>query len=351
MRSPLPFLPNPDAPYVVGVDLGGTNLRAALADREGHILQDARRPSRSDRPAHVTLENLIDAVREVIDEQKVTAREVVGIGIGLPGIMDSEAGVVFWSPNFPDWHEVAVSPVVSQALRLPTTILNDARCAALGELQFGAGRGVQHMVMITLGTGIGGAFVVDGKLLLGPNGSIGEVGHQTLDVNGRRCGCGNFGCWEALCGRDAIVERALRLVQRGRATRLTELAPEPEALTPALIAQAAAEGDAVAGEVMAETGFYVGVGVANLINLLNPEVVVVGGAQPGSRRGRRRDCRGRRTAVRAAGADGAGARRRLAGADGTHRSRRAGRQRRRAGRRGAGAPEGGGGRRWMIVMG
>jgi glucokinase len=282
MRSSATFPPHPDAPYVVGVDLGGTNLRAALTDREGHIVQDARRPSRSDRPAHVTLENLIDAVREVMDEQKVTAREVVGIGIGLPGIMDSEAGVVFWSPNFLDWRDVAVSPVVSQALRLPAYIINDARCAALGELQFGAGRGVKHMVMITLGTGIGGAIVVDGKLLLGPNGSIGEVGHHTIDVNGRRCGCGNFGCWEALCGRDAIVERALRLIQHGRETQLVELAPDRDALTPALIAQAAASGDAVALTVMEETGFYVGIGVANLINMLNPELVVVGGGIAGA---------------------------------------------------------------------
>jgi glucokinase len=269
--------PNRDAPYVVGVDLGGTNLRAALADREGNLLQDARRSSRSDRPAQVTLDNMIDAVREVIDEQQITTREVVGIGVGLPGIMDSDLGVVYWSPNFREWNEVAVSPVVGRALNLPVYILNDARCAALGELRFGAGRGVKHMVMITLGTGIGGAIVVDGKLLLGPHGSIGEVGHQTIDVDGPRCGCGNFGCWEALCGRDGIVERALRLIQRGRETRLVELAPKPASLTPALIAEAAESGDAVARAVMEETGFYVGVGVTNLINMLNPEVVVVGG--------------------------------------------------------------------------
>jgi glucokinase len=268
---------NPAAPYVVGVDLGGTNLRAALTDRNGTLLHEARRPSKADGPASETLETLIEAVREVLNLQGVTAREVVGVGIGLPGIMDSEAGIVYWSPNFPNWDGVAVSETVSRALELPVSILNDARCAALGELRFGAGRGVKYMVMITLGTGIGGAIVLDGRLMLGPNGSIGEVGHHTIDVNGPRCSCGNFGCWEALCGRDAIVERALRLIQKGLETRLLEMAPQPDELTPALIAEAAVSGDAVAHQVMDETGSYVGVGITNLINMLNPEVVVVGG--------------------------------------------------------------------------
>jgi len=273
---PMPA-PHPDAPYVVGVDLGGTNVRAALVDRQGRILEEARRPSLAESSAEETLTAIHDAVADVLGRHNVHARQVVGIGIGLPGIMDSETGVVFWSPNFPAWKDVAVPPAVGTPLSLPTYILNDARCAALGELQFGAGRGARHMVMITLGTGIGGAFVVDGRLLLGPNGSIGEVGHMTIDPNGPRCGCGNFGCWEQWCARDAIIERALRLVQRGRATRMLERVAEPGEITPQLIAEAAGEGDALAREVMEETAFYVGVGVANLINMLNPEIFVIGG--------------------------------------------------------------------------
>jgi glucokinase len=269
--------PHPDAPYIVGVDIGGTNVRAALVDRAGRILQDARRPSLADHPSEATLAAIHEAVAAVMQAQGIRGTEVVGIGVGLPGIMDSETGVVFWSPNFTAWENVLVPPAVGDPLGLPTYILNDARCAALGELQFGAGRGARHMVMITLGTGIGGAFVVDGRLLLGPNGSIGEVGHMTIDPDGPRCGCGNFGCWEKLCARDAMVERALRKIQAGRATLLVEQAKEQEEITPALIAEAAAGGDALAREVMEETGFYVGLGVANLINIMNPEVFVVGG--------------------------------------------------------------------------
>ena len=265
------------APYVIGVDLGGTNVRAALTDREGQILHEVRRPALSDQRPEFTLANIRDAVAEVIENQGAGPKEVVGIGIGLPGIMDDADGTVFWSPNFPHWENVPVAREVGGPSHLPVTLLNDAKCAALGELSFGAGRGARHMVMITVGTGIGGAFVVDGQLLLGPNGSIGEVGHHTIDPDGPLCGCGNHGCWERFCGRDAIVGRTVRLLQRGRMSALLEKVKRPGDVTPALVAHAAAAGDALAVEVMEETGFYIGIGVANLVNMLNPEVFVIGG--------------------------------------------------------------------------
>jgi glucokinase len=265
------------APYVIGVDLGGTNVRAALTDRQGQILHEARRSSLSDQTPEGTLANIRDAIREILEKQGIAAAEVVGIGIGLPGIMDDARGVVFWSPNFPLWENVPVAQQVGGPVHLPVTLLNDAKCAAMGELEFGAARGARHMVMITVGTGVGGAFVVDGQLLLGPNGSIGEVGHMTIDPDGPLCGCGNHGCWERFCGRDAIVDRTVRRLQRGRPSTLLEKVDRPGEVTPALVAQAAAAGDALSIEIMEETGFYIGVGVANLINIMNPEVFVVGG--------------------------------------------------------------------------
>jgi glucokinase len=257
------------------VDVGGTNARAALIDAAGGIVRQARRPSLQDQPADVTFGQIIDACREVIRAAGITANQVGGIGIGLPGIMDPVTGVCFWSPNFPLWKDVPIGPAVGAGVGAPAFILNDAKCAALGELIYGAGRGVRNMVMITLGTGIGGAFVVDGKLLIGPNGSIGEVGHHTIDPAGRRCGCGNFGCWEAMCARDAIIECAERKLQTGRLSRLRDV-PRGE-ITPAKVSVAAADGDALALEVLDEIGFYIGVGAANLINMLNPERFVIGG--------------------------------------------------------------------------
>lgn len=265
------------APYAVGVDLGGTNIRAALTDHEGHLLHDTRRPALAEQSPEATIANIRDAIAEVMQKQGVGPEGVMGIGIGLPGIMDDEQGLVFWSPNFPRWEDVPVAREVSTRTHLPVTLLNDAKCAALGERGFGAARGARHMVMITIGTGIGGAFVVDGHLLLGPNGSIGEVGHHTIDPDGPLCGCGNHGCWERFCGRDAIVDRTVRLLQRGRPSALLQQVERPGDVTPALVAQAAAAGDPLAIEVIEETGFYIGIGVANLINMLNPEVFVIGG--------------------------------------------------------------------------
>jgi len=268
----------PAQPYVIGIDLGGTNLRVVLADREGHILQDARRPSESDGPADGTVAQTISAISEVLQEQGVSPRQVVGIGIGVPGIMDSKSGTVFWSPNFPHWTTVPLGPMLEAHFSIKTFLINDARCAALGEMGFGAGRGAQNLVMITLGTGIGGAIVVDGRLLLGPNGSIGEVGHHTIDPDGPQCNCGTFGCWEAFCGKKGIVDRAVRKMQQGRPSVLLDWTDANwHRLDPALIARAAREGDLLAREVIEEIGFYVGLGVANLITILNPEIFIIGG--------------------------------------------------------------------------
>ena len=260
---------------VIGVDLGGTNVRASLISDDGTILQQARRPSHQQQQAEDTLNQITDACREVLLHQKLGPKGIRGVGIGLPGIMDSNTGVCFWSPNFPHWKDVPIAATVSAGVGAPAFILNDAKCAALGELHYGAGRGCRNMVMITLGTGIGGAFVVDGQLLMGPNGSVGEVGHHTIDPTGRKCGCGNYGCWEAMCARDAIIERAERKLQTGRESSLREVTRGE--VTPALISEAAAKGDALAKEVLDEIGFYIGVGAANLINMLNPERFVIGG--------------------------------------------------------------------------
>jgi glucokinase len=226
------------------------------------------------------VEKIAEAILETLDAEGVRREEVVGTGMGIPGIMDPDLGLVYWSPNFPLWRsEGEPSGVgVAEATGLATFIINDARCAALGEWRFGAGKGARYMVMITLGTGIGGAIIMDGKLMLGPQGSIGELGHHTIDPNGPRCGCGNFGCWEAMANIKAIVERCLRKLQAGRDSRIRELVGDDWTLvTPAIIDQAADDGDALARETLEEAGNLVGIGAANLINMLNPEVFVIGG--------------------------------------------------------------------------
>ncbi len=265
------------APWVLGVDLGGTNIRAAVIDRSGKISGRGRHPSLQQSPHAATLGAIVDTCRAALRDAGAEPGAVLGVGIGLPGIMDTRTGVCHWSPNFPAWKDVPIAATVGDQLGLPCFILNDAKCAALGELLFGAGKGVRNLVMITLGTGIGGAFIVDGRLLIGPNGSIGEVGHHTIaPTGGRKCGCGNYGCWEAMCARDAIVELAERKLQAGRDSLLRTVAWRTQ-LDPGRISEAARAGDLVAREVLDEIGCLIGIGVANLINMLNPERFLIGG--------------------------------------------------------------------------
>ena len=270
--------PNPDAQYIAGVDIGGTNVRAGILDRQARILSDARRPALADQGMPMTVKQVADALREAMDKQGIGAGDLVGIGMGVPGRHDSARGICIYSPNFANAHNVEVTAPIAREFGVATYMLNDVKTATLGEHRFGAGRGARHMVMITLGTGIGGGVISDGELRLGSTEGFSEVGHMVIDVDGPECGCGDHGCWEALAGRDAIIERAAIKLQLGRESLLGERVEyDVSRITPALIAECAQAGDAMCVEVMAEIGHYVGVGLANLIQLYNPEVVVVGG--------------------------------------------------------------------------
>jgi len=271
--------PNPAAPYFAGVDIGGTNVRAGILDRQAKILCDARRPALADQGMPRTLEQVVEALREAMNNQGIAAKDLVGVGMGVPGLHDSSRGICRFSPNFADHaRNVEVTRPVEEALGVATFMLNDVKTATLGEHRYGAGKGAQHMVMITLGTGIGGGVISDGELRLGATEGFSEVGHMVIDVNGPKCGCGNHGCWEALAGRDAIIERAIVKLQGGRASLLGErIEYDLSRVTPALIADCARAGDHLCLEVMDETGHYIGVGLTNLITLYNPQVVVVGG--------------------------------------------------------------------------
>lgn len=265
-------------PYIIGVDLGGTNVRAAVTDRNGKILGEGREPSLAMEGLDTTIAQIIKSIRSATEKAKVDVGQVAGIGMGVPGHHDAPVGVVLWSPNFKDWHGVQLLAPIRNDLGLPVFMDNDANVAALGELGFGAGRGVRSLVMLTLGTGIGGGIVLDGRLWRGASGGAAEIGHTIILPDGPLCSCGRHGCLESLARRDAIIERAARKIQMGRHSVLIEEADWPLwTATPATIAKAAQEGDEVAIETMAETGYYIGIGVASAINLLNPEMVVIGG--------------------------------------------------------------------------
>lgn len=264
--------------YLIGVDLGGTNVRAAVVDRGGCILGDARNPSLAMEGPDVTMPQIVKTIQDAMGRAGVDAAEVCGIGMAVPGRHIAKEGIVLWSPNFKDWGGLQLLGPITEELGISSYMGNDVNVAALGEFRFGAGRDVNSLVMMTLGTGVGGGIILDGRLWAGANEGGGEIGHQVINPNGRQCGCGNFGDLESQAGKEAIIDRALRKIYQGRKTVLTDrLERKYLELTPAMIAQAAGEGDELAIEVMAETGYWVGIGAANAINFLNPEMVVIGG--------------------------------------------------------------------------
>jgi len=264
--------------YAVGVDVGGTNIRAGVITREGKKLGEGRRPARAMEGIAVTLRMITEAIDAALADAGVDRAGLMGIGMGVPGRHSSEEGLVYYSPNFAGWTNVQLLLPVEEYFGVACFMRNDVKTASMGEYYFGAGQGCNWVVMITLGTGIGGSLIANGKLMLGSGEGFAEVGHMTVHPTGRLCGCGNQGCWEAMAGRDAIIERAIRLLQTGRPSVLGDLTGfDVTAITPAGIAQAAQDGDALAREVLEETGRWVGIGVANLIQLYNPDVVIIGG--------------------------------------------------------------------------
>lgn len=264
----------------VGVDLGGTNLRAAVVNADtGQVLADAREPTRAHEGPLAVIQRMAALIEQSIGESKRAKDEIQGIGIGVPGRYDPTTNCVRFLPNLPTtWPNVPLGSEIAARVGLPAVLINDARAFVLAEAIFGAGRGAATVVGMTLGTGIGGGIVVGGQLLLGLDGTAGEVGHQIIDFYGPLCGCGSRGCLEAHASGPAIATLGIKAVRQGRTTAIRDLvAGDLNCITPEVIVRAAEAGDAVAHEIIQEVGFYLGIGIANLITVLSPEVVVIGG--------------------------------------------------------------------------
>lgn len=269
---------NKNANYVIGVDLGGTNVRAAVVDRSGKIVGEGRTDSKAMEGLSVTVVQTVQAIRMAVADSSIHMSDVAGVGMGVPGSHKSEEGIVVWSPNFRDWNGVQLLAPIVEEVGVPAFMGNDANVAALGEYAFGAGQHAKIMVMFTLGTGIGSGLVINGRNYLGVTETAPEMGHHIILADGPRCSCGRYGCVESLCRRDAITDRAARKAHLGRHTSLIEKSGHDlRYITPAMIAEAASEGDPISIETLDEVGYYLGIAVANAINILNPDKVVIGG--------------------------------------------------------------------------
>lgn len=260
----------------IGIDVGGTNVKIALVD-EGKIIYSNSVPTYAQMGYEYTVNNIKQAIRDLMKETETTSADIKGIGFDFPGQVDYKTGVVKLAPNIPGWVNVPIAQMIEEAFHIPTRIDNDVRCAALGEMNFGAGKGCQNFVCITVGTGIGSGLVVNGQLVRGAANAAGEIGHIKLQMkDGPICGCGDTGCLEAFASGPSIVAMAQDYLKSGKSTKFREMAGDGE-ITPYIVAKAAEAGDPVAKRIFTIIGEYVGMGLVSVINLLNPEKVIIGG--------------------------------------------------------------------------
>jgi len=259
---------------VVGVDLGGTHIRAVLADAGGNFL--ARHEVRT--LAQEGLDAVLDRIVLTVQAVCAGTPNVAAIGIGAPGPIDSTDGVVSTPPNLPGWVDVPLGRIVEERVGVPTVLANDANLAALGEFTYGAGRNVRHLVYITVSTGVGGGAIIDGELVEGYRGAAGEVGHTIVELDGPVCSCGKRGHLEALVSGTAIGRQARAAVAAGRQSVIPALAEgNPNGVTARIATQAAFQGDELALELFERAGSTLGRSVVNVIHILNPEMVAIGG--------------------------------------------------------------------------
>lgn len=259
---------------VIGVDLGGTNIKAGAVTLQGEVLVRHRVSTLAEEGPDAVIGRICNAVHHCavqLERQDATA---VGVGVGSPGPIDLREGVVIEAPNLPGWDEVPLRDKVAEGAGLHCVLENDANAAALAEQWVGAGRGADSLVMFTLGTGIGGGIVLDGKVWHGTKGYGGEIGHMSINPDGPLCGCGNRGCIEAYASATAMVRRMQEAIDVGVETTLSGMSGE---FTARDICEAALSGDAAARQNFIETGTYLGVAVTNIVHILNPAVVVLSG--------------------------------------------------------------------------
>ena len=264
----------------VGCDLGGTNIKAGLVDiNTGSVIRSNSVPTLSRQGPEDVLERMAKLIADLIDESKIERESIGGLGISAPGVIDLDTNTTVFLPNlYTEWRNVPVGERMKSYLDLEVSMLNDVRAITYGEWAFGAGKGADSMACFAIGTGVGGGLVVNNQLVLGFGGDAGELGHQTVDLNGPQCGCGNYGCIEVYASGPAIAAEAARGVRQGWSTKIVDLIDQDlNKLTPKIVAQAAEMGDPFAISVWNRAGKYLGIGVANILTCIGVKRVVIAG--------------------------------------------------------------------------
>jgi glucokinase len=262
--------------FSIGVDLGGTNLRIAAVDEQGRLMEKVTLGTKTVLGRDQVLNDMCEAIRHVSDKYKGTAN-LLGVGIGVPGIIDMQTGMMRESPNLPGWADYPVRAEIEKRLGAPVILENDANVAALGEKWLGAGRHVGDIAMLTLGTGVGGGLVLEGKIWHGMTGMAGEFGHMTVEPDGQQCGCGNRGCLEQYASATAVMRMAREAIANGDAPGLAKAASSDIEFSAKEIYNLAIQGDEQAKRIFRRAGRALGISLATMINGLNLEMYVIGG--------------------------------------------------------------------------
>jgi len=265
-------------PLILGIDLGGTKILTSVINSQGEMLSR----DHSVTPAAKGPEGVIQAIHasaeRAFEGASIAMDRVSAVGVGAPGLADTEAGILYTSPNLPGWKDVPLRDILQEKFKKRAFLINDGNAAALGEYYFGAAKGVAHFIYVTISTGIGGGIVVDGKILNGSKGLAGEIGHMTIADKGPPCHCGNRGCWEALASGTALAKAARKQIEAGAYTTILSFAEgKIDKVTAQTVQSAAEKGDPLANQLILKTAYYFGVGLANLVNIFNPEMIVIGG--------------------------------------------------------------------------
>ncbi len=260
----------------IGVDLGGTNLRIAVVDEQGMLVEKVTLGTKVSLGRDHVIGDMCDAIQRVLEKYKRSA-PLLGIGIGVPGIIDMQTGLVRKSPNLPDWIDYPAGATIERRLKTVVILENDANVAALGEKWLGAAKDFDDMAMLTLGTGVGGGLVLGGKIWYGANGMAGEFGHATVEPDGQLCGCGNRGCLEACASATAVVRMAREAIAKNGATALARAANSDAELSAETIYNLAMQGDEDARRIFSYVGRCLGIVLAMLVNSLNLPIYVIGG--------------------------------------------------------------------------
>jgi glucokinase len=263
---------------LIGVDIGGTNIKLALMDKRAHIMAKGMFSTAEFKGRDTLIDELVSRINSLIAECSLSRKEILGVGVGAPGPVDIRTGTVHSLTNIPNWREVRLGDILKKRLKLPVYVDNDVHVMALGEMRFGAARGAHNILCTTLGTGVGGGLIFDGRLYRGSNYAAGEFGHVPIGIDGPKCNCGGKACIEAYVGNRYIVRDVVARIKKGEKTLIKKLVNgDLSKITPETIDKAADRGDAFARRVWEDVGNKFGIALAGAVNLLNIEKVVIGG--------------------------------------------------------------------------